>query len=62
VKTSAVKKSNKGGAGLGQGRHRKYAEATKVLTIRIPLSKENEIRMIVSKYLIAAADQSKAAG
>lgn len=62
MKTAAVKKSNKGGAGLGQGRHRKYAEATKVLTMRIPKSKEHEIRLMVNKFLIASIDQSKAAG
>lgn len=45
------KRSTHGGAGRGQGRHLKYGEETKNVTFRCPVSKIDELKMIVNSKL-----------
>lgn len=44
-------KENRGGARIGAGRKPKYGEATTNLTLRIPVSKKQEVLEIVRQYL-----------
>jgi hypothetical protein len=44
-------KENRGGARIGAGRKQKYGEATTNLTVRIPVSKKQEVLELVRRYL-----------
>jgi hypothetical protein len=50
-----VKKKTKswGGERPNSGRKQKYGELTKILSIRVPLSKFEDVRNLVKTYLIA---------
>jgi hypothetical protein len=45
------KKGKSGGAREGSGRKTKYGEPTKVVLIRVPLSKYSTIMKMIRKYL-----------
>ena len=46
-----MKKENRGGKRLGSGRPHKYNEQTKIISFRVPISKEQEVKKIVQKKL-----------
>lgn len=53
------KKDNRGGPGRNQGRKLKYGEETINLSIRVPVSKKEELRKIVNAKLKKWAQGSR---
>jgi hypothetical protein len=51
MKDETTKTANWGGQRKNAGRKRKYGEKTKVLTIRVPISKLDEIKGIIQYIL-----------
>ena len=47
-----VKKKNRGGTRQGSGAKPKYNEKTKTVAFRCPLSKVDELKLIVKSYLM----------
>lgn len=51
MKTITVKRDPRGGKRPGAGRKKKYGEETVTITFRVPKSKEQKIKRIVSNEL-----------
>jgi hypothetical protein len=45
------KKETRGGPGRGQGRRQKYGVPTVTIALRVPESKEQEVREVVERHL-----------
>jgi len=56
--TKDAQNPNWGGARKNAGRKKKYGEATKVLTFRIPISKVEEVKNAI-KYIVSNGGNSE---